>query len=224
MAGKKRRLTKQILKRGSQICQGGWDHHVRAVAVPRHLHADQLAEPDPMKRAQHAAHVHVAFPERQVDMDAALHVLDRDGAEARRELRNRRRRVALAGDDAVPGVEREPQPRDRQRRPVIDRLDQHAGLRFQRRGRAKRLGPPRHLLRPCAQPGPCVPGRNAGLGHAGPERHGVGAGFGRDLQRVEQELDPPRPPGWVGAQQGRLVLGARVQQETRPGFHHAAQA
>lgn len=61
---------------------------------------DAATEADLFQHREHARDIHVALAEGQVDMAAALHVLDRHRADPIGELAHGLGRVALAGDEA----------------------------------------------------------------------------------------------------------------------------
>ncbi len=157
-------------------------------------------------------------------MVAAPHVLDGDGAELRRELADRRGRLALLRHEQVAEVEGEGQAGDVERREVVHRLDEHPGLGFQGGAQAQfgaALGDARAALAHPAQRRRAV---HAGPRHAGPEGDGLGAQHRADLRGAQQERDAPPAPLRARGHQRRLVLLARIEQVARAGLDHAAQA
>ena len=80
---------------------------MRPGGLAAELYADQAPEADLLERPEHARNVHVPLAEGQVLVHAPAHVFDGDRPRGAGELADRLRRLPLAGDETVPGVEGE---------------------------------------------------------------------------------------------------------------------
>ena len=176
-----------------------------------------------LQRGQYGGHVHVALAERQVDVAAALHVLDGHGAEHIGKLAHCISGVALTGDQAVPGVECQLASWHAEGAPVVDGLDGHAGFRLQGGDDTHVLGEAHHCFHATEQPTARLFGCHAGFWHTGPEAHGLATRLRHGLERAREEADTSSAAVRVGGDQGRFVLGAWVKQEARPRLDDATQ-
>ena len=207
IAGKKRRLTKQMritrtsasrcVGRSSSAGEAGRDHRVGAVALAADS-STQTSLPKPIVLERRAARrdVHVALAERQVD------VARRASCPRSRPCRSGRRIRATASAGSRSPVTRQWPVSSASFRPGMasgapkssSGLDQHAGLRLQRGDDAQ---PSAAQAATCAQPVRAASRRglaavDAGLRHAGPERHRLGRRHRADLERPLEEVDPAR--------------------------------
>ncbi|GJE41972.1 hypothetical protein AEGHOMDF_1142 [Methylobacterium soli] len=157
-------------------------------------------------------------------MDAAGHVLDRHGADPVGELGDGRRRLALPGHEAMPGIEGEAEARHGEGGVIVEGLDQHAGLGLEA-GHHPLLGRVgRDLGQACAQPDACRVRVDPRLRDPGPERDRLGFQDGADVDRPLQEADPAGARRGIGRHQGRLVLVLRIEEEAGPRLDHGAEA
>ena len=166
------------------------------MAVARQFHADEPGEARFGQRHEAGGHVHVAVPERQVNVLAALHVLEADRADGPGELADGRGGLAFAGHQQVAQVQREAEPRDvaGQRRVIVHGFHDHARLGFQRGPDAARCGVGRHRRDPVAQPRRRVAAVDVRLGDATPERYRFGAQDRADVDSPLEEVDPAGAP------------------------------
>ena len=100
--------------------------------------------------------------------------------------------------------------------PALEVSDQHPRLGLEAEHHVGALGGGEDLGAAAGEAAPGLLGRERGRAHPGPEADRLRAQGGRQGDRLFQELQPRPSPVRLGAEQGRLVLAAGVEQEARP--------
>ena len=222
---------KQILTPRARAHRPQWpdglrDHDVGPVTVARKLDADETVEVDVTQCPQGFGHVHVAVAEGEVDVVAALHVLQVHVGDVAAELADRLVRLAFAGHEHVAEIERQFHVRHHpnQLGEVVHRGHEHLGLGFERRHEPLCLGIFDDRGRTLVQPLGRVPLVDPRLDPSRPEGQHFGAQDGADVGSALQEVETFGSPLSRSRDEGRLVLLAMVEKEVSAGLDHDAEA
>ena len=195
------------------------------MTVAAELDVDASFVADLAERPHHRGEVHRPLAEHQVLVNALNHVFDMDVHDPWPPVPEQIGDVAFLQAMDVAQVDR--QLKERVAKSLVElgealeRIDEHAGLGFERQRHAGPLGVVEHRPKGLGEP---VHARLSAIARVrGPTRaKRTRPGAIGQVDGAAEEIDPDRAAGRVGVHERRVVLQARVEQISRTGLDRPA--